>query len=101
MQQLGSLDNFSDASADNPCILKLTVHIEDLKGNSRYLVYRIYRYSERRAYLTIESLDSPDDESKPENAYGKFYILSSYAEKIISDAQKVLDGVEVNATSKY
>ncbi|MBE6548085.1 MAG: DUF4340 domain-containing protein [Ruminococcaceae bacterium] len=101
MAALRELDNFSDTSEGNPCMLKMTVFIEDIKGNTRYLVYRVYRFSERRAYLTIESLDSPDAESSSQNAYGKFYILSSFAQKLISDANKVVNGEEVIPTSKY
>ncbi len=101
MAALRQLDDFESAEPNNPCILKMTVHATDLKGNARYLVFRFYRISERRAYVTIESLDSPTAESKPENAHGSFYVLASYADKIVSDANKVLDGIEVNAISKY
>ena len=101
MAALRQLDNFSDTDPNNPCMLKMTVFAEDVKGNARYLVFRFYRISERRAYVTIEELDSPTAESKPENAYGSFYVLASYVEKIISDANKVLDGIEVQAISKY
>ncbi len=101
MAALRQLDDFENTDPNNPCILKMTVHATDLKGNTRYLIYRFYRISERKAYVTIESLDSPTAESKPENAHGSFYVLASYADKIVSDANKVLDGTEVNAISKY
>lgn len=102
MQAFRKNDNFSLSSKDNPCQLKITVLAEDAYGNTRYTVYRFYRYSERKSYFTIEMLDSPDTESSnSENGYGKFYVLSSYAEKIISDAQKLIDGKEVTAISKY
>lgn len=101
MAALRQLDSFDDADPNNPCILKMTVHARDLKGNMRYLVYRFYRITERRAYVTIEALDSPTAQSNPENAHGSFYVLASYADKIVSDANKVLEGVEVQALSKY
>ena len=101
MAALRQLDDFGNTDPNNPCILKMTVHATDLKGNARYLVLRFYRISERRAYVTIESLDSPDAKSNPENAHGSFYVLASYADKIVSDANKVLDGIEVQALSKY
>lgn len=101
MAAIRQLDDFGNTDPNNPCILKMTVFAKDLKGNEKYLVYRFYRISERRAYVTIEALDSPDAQSRPENAYGSFYVLASYVDKIVSDANKVLDGIEVQAISKY
>lgn len=102
MKAFRESDDFSLADKNNPCQLKVTVLAEDSYGNTRYTVYRFYRYSERKSYFTIEMLDSPDtSSSNSENGYGKFYVLSSYAEKIISDAQKLIEGKEVAAASKY
>ena len=101
MAALRELDDFSDTDPNNPCIMKMTVFAKDPKGNEKYLVFRFYRISERKAYVTVEALDSPTAESNPENAYGSFYVLKSYVDKIISDANKVLDGTEVTAISKY
>ena len=101
MAALRELDDFSSNDPNNPCIMKMTAYAQDLKGNEKYLVYRFYRISERRAYVTIEALDSPTAQSDPRNAYGSFYVLASYVDKIISDANKVLDGIEVQAISKY
>jgi hypothetical protein len=39
--------------------------------------------------------------SDSERAYGSFYVLRSYVDKIISDAQRLLDGKEVTANTKY
>lgn len=100
MEQYRSLDNFTSNETGNPCILKITVNAEDLKGNSMTLVYRFYKFSERRAYITIESVDE-NGVSNSANAHGKFYTISSYAEKIISDVQKVLNGIEVESNGKY
>lgn len=104
MAELRALDNFSAQDLninDNPCILKLTVHAKDLKGNSRNLVYRFYKISERKAYMTVESLDSPTSDSNSNNAYGKFFVLSSYIEKLAADAQRVANGTLVTSNSKY
>ena len=99
MAALRELDDFS--GADDRCMLKLTVSAKDMKGNSKILVYRFYRISERKAYITIEALGSPDAQSSSKNGYGSFYVLSSYVEKLISDANKVLSGTPVDANSKY
>ena len=60
MSALAALDNFSTESDDNPCQLKITILVEDFKENERNTVYRFYRYTERKSYLTIEALDSSD-----------------------------------------
>ncbi len=99
MQQLRALDDFS--GADERCLMKMTMSIEDVKGNTVYPVYRFYKFSERRAYVTIEVLDSPDGESDSNKAYGGFFVLSSYVEKLVSDAGKVVSGTPVDANSKY
>ena len=101
MSALRQLDSFTGEDADERCILKMTVNALDAKGNERHLVYRFYRISERRAYITIESLDSAGSQSDSTKAYGSFFVLSSYAEKIISDANKVVNGIAVEANSKY
>lgn len=92
---------FSTPSDNNPCVLKMTVLATDAHGNQRNLVYRFYRYTERRAYITIEVIGDDITESSPNKAYGTFYVLNSYAEKIISDAQKVVEGIAVNSSDKY
>ena len=98
---LRKLDNFGVEGADNPCLMKMTINAKDAKGNEIYLVYRFYRISERKAYVTIEALDSADAESDSTKAYGSFFVLSSYVEKIVADANRVVSGVEVVANSKY
>lgn len=102
MQAFREMDNFASTDKNNPCVLKITVLARDIYGNERNIVYRFYRYSERKAYITIEVLDSADTtQSKSENAYGTFYVLASFSEKIVNDLQKLIDGVEIQATSKY
>ncbi len=89
-------------SPDSACQLILTVYAEDLVGNTRYLRYRFYRYSERHSYMTIEVLDSPDDtSSSPQNGTGNFYVLTSFVNKIIADAQRTIDGELITPTGKY
>ncbi len=100
MQAFREMDSFKDNTANNPCILKLTVLGRDLYGNERNIVYRFYQYTERRAYITIEVLGD-GGESSSEAAYGSFYVLSSFSQKIISDAQKLINGEEITSTSKY
>ncbi len=93
---------FSTDAPNNPCQLKLTVYSKDNSGNERNLVYRFYKISERKSYLTIESLDSASSEnSSPEKGYGSFYVLSSFADKLIEDAEKIINAKPVTATSKY
>lgn len=102
MQAFMQMDDFTNTDKNNPCKLKITVLGKDLYGNERYIVYRFYRYSERKAYITVEVLDSADtSKSDSTKAYGSFYVLSSFADKIISDAEKLLSGTEITATSKY
>jgi len=90
---------------DSKCQAVITIYGKDLYGNERNTVYRFYQYTERKSYITIESI-SYDEESgeyvsDSEKAYGSFYVLRSYIDKIIADAQRVLDGKEVTSVSKY
>ena len=50
--------------------------------------------------MTVELVDSPDDAGDPQNGQGTFFVLSTFVEKLIADAQRVVDGQEVVATSK-
>ncbi len=98
---LRALDDFETDSAENPCQLKITINAEDIYGNRRDTVYRFYRYSERKSYITIEALSSPDAPSDPEKAYGNFYVLQSFVDKIIEDAKRIYNGEEVTSVTKY
>ena len=102
MAALRELDDFSSTDPNNPCQLKITIYCKDNSGNERNLVYRFYRYTERKSYITIEVLDEADSSnSDSTKGYGNFYVLGSFIDKIISDAQKVVNGEEVVSTSKY
>lgn len=102
MAAFRAMDDFSSTGKNSPCVLKITILGKDIYGNERNIVYRFYRYSERKAYITIEVLgDDGIVGSDSESAYGSFYVLASFADKIVNDLQKLLDGVEITATSKY
>ncbi len=87
-------------SPDSDCLLKFTVIAEDEDGNSLYNVYRFYRYTERKAYLTIEALDSPTSPSDPSRADGRFYVLRSFCDKLIADVNRFINGEEIIVESK-
>ena len=88
------------AQPDSECILKLTAIMDDKQGNTKYAIYRFYKYSERKAYMTVELLDSPEDAGDPARGEGKFYVLSSFCEKLIADAYRILNAEEVIVDSK-
>ena len=87
-------------TSDEDCFLKITVHADDGKGESAYLVYRFYRYSERKAYLTVEVLDSPYDSGSSERGQGTFYVLRSFCDKLVADAYRFMEGTEIVVDSK-
>lgn len=93
-------DDFAGGGENGDCLLKITVRSSDLKGNSRDTVYRFYRYSERRVYVTVELLDE-SGESSSERAYGNFCVLYTFVRKVIGDAEKVTNGEAVYSTQKY
>ncbi len=49
--------------------------------------YKFYAYSTRRCFMTI-------------NGEGEFYVLRDQVRKMLSDAQKVIDGVAVNSDAR-
>ncbi|MBR5880207.1 MAG: hypothetical protein IKZ16_00840, partial [Clostridia bacterium] len=61
---------------------------------------RFYRYTNLKSYMTVELVDSPDDPGDPQNGQGSFFVLSTFVEKLISDAQRVVNEQEVVSTSK-
>ena len=91
------------ATPDEECQLKLTVILDDGKGtdeSTRYAVYRFYQITERKSYMTIELLDSPDDEGNPENGQGVFYVSRTFCDKLISDAYRFINQEEIVVASK-
>ena len=78
-KEMEELRALPDSEAD------LVMTIKSLSG--RELVYRFYQYTERKAYMTI-------------NDQGVFYIINDRVQKLITDAGKSVDGIEIEATSK-
>ena len=97
--ELRQYDDF--ATGENDCQLKITIKACDSYGNRRDLVIRIYRYTEGKSYITIESI--PNDTSyvsNSANAYGNFFVSASFAEKIINDAQRMMNKEAIVSESK-
>lgn len=92
------------AQDDSACLLKMVIFENDglgTKDSERYLVYRFYQVSERRAYMTIEVLDTPDlSTSNPQNAQGLFYVSASFCKKLVADAHRYMNGEEILSDSK-
>ena len=88
------------STPDSDCLLKITIHASDGKGESADLVYRFYRYTERKAYFTVEVLRSATETGAPENAQGTFYVLSSFCDKLVADAYRFMEGTEIVVNSK-
>ena len=78
-EEMAELRALPDDKAD------LIMTVKSLSG--REIVYRFYQYTERKAYMTI-------------NGQGVFYILNDRVQKLITDAGKAVDGIEIEATSK-
>lgn len=79
-------ENIATLTADEAnCLLSFT--ITNLQGEDT--VYKFYPYSGsgRRALMTV-------------NGHGEFYVLTDLIEKIASDANKVLAGLDVNSYAK-
>ena len=87
-------------SPEEDCVLKLTAIMDDGKGTTKYAIYRFYRYTERKAYMTVEVLDSPDAVGDPTKGQGSFYVLSSFCDKLIADAYRFINQEEVIVDSK-
>ena len=85
---------------DDECLLKITIHADDGKGSTSNLVYRFYRYTERKAYFTVEVLDSTADSGNPQEAQGVFYVLRSFCDKLVADAYRFIEGTEIKVDSK-
>lgn len=89
---------------DSQCLLKLGIFQNDgtgKEGGARYIVYRFYQVSERRVYMTLEVLDSPDmSTSDSQNAQGLFYASASYCQKIAADVMRYMNQEEIDNDSK-
>lgn len=101
-EEKAALRQYDDfVTGENNCQLKITLKASDAYGERRDLVIRIYQYTERKSYITIESV-SPEDgyASDSESAYGNFFVARSFADKIIEDAKRIMNGEEVVSDSK-
>ena len=87
-------------SPDDECYLKITIFADDGKGETANLVYRFYRYTERKAYFTVEVLPTATDSTTPERAQGTFYVLRSFCDKLVADAHRFMEGTEIVVDSK-
>ncbi len=76
-------DEMAKLATDANCQLTLTIVTD-----STTLEYKLYPYTERRSYLTI-------------NGEGQFYMLRSMADKIIADADRITRDEPVNSDAKY
>ena len=88
---------------DEECQLKLTILLDDGKGtdeSTRYAVYRFYQITERKSYMTIELLDSPESAGNPENGQGIFYVSRTFCDKLIADAYRFINEEEIVVSSK-
>ena len=87
---------------DSDCYLKITFTLDDGQKDPQKanLVYRFYRISERRCYMTVETLATPDAPSSPENGQGMFCVLRSFCDKLVADAPRLYDRIQVYPDSK-
>ncbi len=92
MAQLRALDD-----TDPRCQLVISMDFEDYakqtnpdfypKNNVSQLVFRFYRLSDGRSYMTI-------------NGEGEFYVDGAFVDKIIADAQRLEKGILIDSTAK-
>mgnify|MGYP002579354273 FL=1 len=87
---------------DSDCYLKITFTLDDGQKDPQKanLVYRFYRISERRCYMTVETLATPDTPSSPENGQGMFCVLRSFCDKLAADVTRLYDRIQVYPDSK-
>ncbi len=91
------------ATPDEDCQLKMTIILDDGQGENRqtrYAIYRFYQYTERKSYMTIELVDSPDSTGDPQKGQGLFYVSRTFCDKLIADAYRFIEGVEIDVDSK-
>ena len=82
---------------DSQCQLVIKAEFEDYakttnpnyytQNNKSTLVFRFYRYSEGRSYMTI-------------NGEGEFFVDASFVEKMLADAKRLEDGILIDSTAK-
>lgn len=82
---------------DSKCQLIISIDSEDYakitnptyfpQNNKKQMVFRFYRYSEGRSYMTI-------------NGEGEFFVDASFVEKMLADAKRLEDGILIDSTAK-
>jgi uncharacterized repeat protein (TIGR02543 family) len=85
------------AMDDSQCQLVIKMNFEDYakltnpsyykENNKSTLVFRFYRYSEGRSYMTI-------------NGEGEFFVDASFVEKMLADAKRLEDGILIDSNAK-
>lgn len=85
------------AMDDSECQLVIKVNFEDYakttnpsfykENNKSSMVFRFYRYSEGRSYMTI-------------NGEGEFFVDASFVEKMLADAKRLEEGILIDSTAK-
>ncbi len=77
-------EDFTETPVEKVQVAEMTVTLRA----GQVMTYKFYSYSDRRCYYTV-------------NDEGEFYISRSMVRKLISDAQKVVDGVAVDSESEF
>ena len=70
---------------------KLTIDTKlsrDENGNGVSYVYKTFKYSERRSFITM-------------NGKGDYFVLTSFINKIVESSKKVFDNVIIDPAGKY
>jgi len=60
----------------------------DKDGEYSQFVFKTYRYSERRSYITV-------------NGHGEFFILRNFVDKIIKSSKDIFDNVLIDSSNRY
>ena len=84
-------DSYEMSAEDEAALIadesKLLLTMTVLNSEGEETVYKFYRLTSRKTYITI-------------NGNGGFYVISDRVEKIVSDCQKFFAGELIDATSK-
>ncbi len=85
------------AMDDSQCQLVIKINAEDYASitnptyhpvnNKMDMIFRFYRYSDGRSYMTI-------------NGEGEFWVDASFVEKLIADAGRLENGILIDSSSK-
>lgn len=78
-----TLQDHTDSRSTDDLLLSFTIKL----NSGTETEYSFYRYSARRCYYTV-------------NGEGEFYVLADSVEKVVSDCEKVLSGLDVDSWAK-